>query len=131
MIPVYLSQSPAGISSKQMIHYAQSYTSGKFRKYDHGFVKNLEVYGMLTPPEYNLSKTTAPVAIYYGESDTFVDSIDVTILYEKISNPRGLYKVPKKEINHLDFLWGMNALTLIYEPVLKLMKDYEKTSMAL
>lgn len=126
MVPVYLSQSPAGVSSKQIIHYGQSYMSGKFRKLDHGYVINLEKYGMLNPPEYDLSKTTAPVVIYYGESDTFVDSIDVTILYDKISNPKGLYRVPKKEFNHLDFLWGMNAPSLIYEPVLKLMNAYEE-----
>lgn len=124
MIPVYMGQSPAGASSRQVIHYSQSYVSGKFRKLDRGVKENMRLYGSILPPEYELNKTTAPVALYYGESDSYVDAEDVKILYDNIGNPFGFYKVDKKEFNHLDFLWAMNAPTLVYEPVLKLMNEH-------
>lgn len=124
MVPVYLSHSPSGISCKQITHYTQSYVSGKFSKLNRGSEENIRIYGSTTPPEYNLTKVTAPVVVYYGESDSFVDSTDVTILHEKVANPRGLHKIPIKEFNHLDFLWAMNAPILVYEPMLKLMNEY-------
>lgn len=60
---------PAGSSVRCLVHYAQGVNSGKFRKYDHGRAKNLEVYGTPDPPEYNVDRITAPVAFYWGEND--------------------------------------------------------------
>jgi hypothetical protein len=44
-------------------------SAGKFRRYDHGWFKNLLTYGQLSPPAYDLSKITAPVALHYSEND--------------------------------------------------------------
>lgn len=45
--------------------------SGKFQKYDYGEEKNLEIYGQATPPRYDLTKVTAPVAMYTGTKDLY------------------------------------------------------------
>jgi len=45
--------------------------SGKFRKFDYGtpFANADRYNGQITPPEYDLSKITAPVVFLYGQSD--------------------------------------------------------------
>ena len=60
---------PAGTSSHTIIQYAQEITSGKFSAYDFGEKENVEHYGQTQPPEYHPQKVTAPIAIYWGDSD--------------------------------------------------------------
>lgn len=69
LIPVITTNVPAGCATRQFIHYAQEINSKKFRKYDYGFFGNLAEYGHTSPPDYDISKITAPVALYYGEND--------------------------------------------------------------
>lgn len=53
------------------------YFSGNFGQFDYGIVKNKRIYGQITPPNYNISLITAPVALFYGENDWY-DSIAVS-----------------------------------------------------
>jgi lysosomal acid lipase/cholesteryl ester hydrolase len=46
------------------LHFA-----GEFRQFDFGEKKNMEEYGQATPPKYNLSLVTSPVALYYSDND--------------------------------------------------------------
>ncbi|KAF2890007.1 hypothetical protein ILUMI_16166, partial [Ignelater luminosus] len=71
MIPVILSNTPAGGSYKHWRHVTQIYLSGKVPKYNYGEKENLRKYGQPNPPEDNMSKITAPVALYYGANDLF------------------------------------------------------------
>jgi hypothetical protein len=49
------------------LHFA-----GEFGQFDFGEKENMEKYGQATPPNYNLSLVTSPVALYYGVSDRLV-----------------------------------------------------------
>jgi lysosomal acid lipase/cholesteryl ester hydrolase len=69
LLPEIFGHLPAGTSVPSVVHYAQGVTSTSFMKYDYGPEKNLEVYGQISPPEYDLSKITAPVALYWAEND--------------------------------------------------------------
>jgi len=40
-----------------------------FIKYDYGPQGNMEHYGQLTPPTYDLSRVTAPVYLFWGDND--------------------------------------------------------------
>lgn len=53
----------------QLIHYAQEIKSNKFRQYDLGLLGNLKKYGQISPPNYNIKKIVAPVALYYASND--------------------------------------------------------------
>lgn len=64
-----LSNTPAGSSTKQFVHFAQEIKSEKFRKFDFGFMKNMMVYGSFGPPEYDLRKISVPITMFYGVSD--------------------------------------------------------------
>lgn len=64
-----LGHMPAGAPVRSLVHYAQGVESGKFRRFDFGRKQNIEVYGQPQPPEYDFSKMTAPIALYWGQND--------------------------------------------------------------
>ncbi len=57
-----------------------SKTVPKFSQYNFGWIGNLRRYGRLQPPEYDLSKVTAPVYIFYALQD-FIATPDVGYTY--------------------------------------------------
>lgn len=122
MLPVIFSHVPAGSSIRQLIHYGQVTNSGRFRKYDFGPEKNREIYNRTTPPDYNLKKITAPVAIYYSLNDWITTISDIHILMKKLPNVVKSYLVPHKEFNHIDFILGTQAPKYLFKEVLKTMK---------
>lgn len=68
-----LSHNFPGTSLKTAIHFLQElHSGGDFRRYDHGTSKNMELYGSVTPPSYNLSAITIPVHIMSGLNDYLV-----------------------------------------------------------
>lgn len=50
---------------------------------------------------------------------------DVESLYKELGNPVAKIRVPLDEFNHLDFLWGKDANTLLYEKILSFMSRYK------
>lgn len=46
----------------------------KFQKYDHGRVKNEQLYGSTMPPEYNLTNIRTKVHVLFGANDWLVRS---------------------------------------------------------
>ena len=124
-MPVYLSHYPAGASFKQWVHYCQIYNSGEFKKRDFGVEKNLEVYGSEKPPLYDLSLVTAPVALHYGANDNIVSRNDIENIKQQLSNTIGVYEVELPLFNHLDFVYGIDAKTLVYDKILSIMNDFE------
>lgn len=75
--PAILGHFPSGGSTRTLLHYVQSFTSGDFRQYDHGAKRNLLKYGQHSPPVYNVSLVDFPVAISVGDND-WLDSVEVT-----------------------------------------------------
>ncbi|GLV35378.1 Lipase 4 [Carabus blaptoides fortunei] len=123
LLPVIMGHTPAGSSTKQFLHYAQLVKSGKFRQYDYG-LRNLLKYKSLFPPKYDLSKVTAPVALMYSHNDWLAAEDDVLTLYGELANKIGRFLVSDSQFNHLDYLWGRDADTLVYYKVFSLMTKY-------
>ncbi|KAF2893236.1 hypothetical protein ILUMI_12940 [Ignelater luminosus] len=122
MIPVIATNTPAGSSMVQALHYGQLLKSKKFRKYDYGEDKNLEIYGQSTPPDYDLRKITTPIAMYYGDKDPFTSKEDADRLASEV-----LHVAVRKIIDgysHLDTMWGIGAQQLIFKDIIELMKQY-------
>jgi hypothetical protein len=69
IIPTILLNTPAGSSFKQFMHFSQLYSSGRFRMFDYGSVKNYVRYGNPLPPDYPLRKIKTPVYLHYGRND--------------------------------------------------------------
>ncbi|CAH1402323.1 unnamed protein product [Nezara viridula] len=115
---------PAGSSVKQFSHYSQiAKSGGSFRKYDYSYSKNFEIYSQYEPPNYDLSKITIPVTLYYGKNDWLSRVQDVMKLQSKL--PNSIAKlVPYPAFNHLDFLWANDVVPLLYEDLVENMEKY-------
>nr|XP_022911984.1 lipase 3-like [Onthophagus taurus] len=124
MIPVIMTNTPAGAATKQLLHYAQDINSGEFRKYDYGLIQNLIKYGSVSPPSYNLNKITAPVAMIYSKNDWLAATVDVERLAKELPNMVYKYLIPFEKFNHLDFLWAVDIIPLAYNYVFDLLKQY-------
>jgi hypothetical protein len=46
------------------------------------------------------------------------------LLYKQLPNPVGVFRVPLIQFNHLDFMWGMDVRTLVYDFVIELMAKF-------
>ncbi|XP_068082716.1 lipase 1 [Anabrus simplex] len=115
---------PAGTSTKTVLHYAQEVQSGKFRQYDYGTRDNWKFYNQSSPPEYNLSLITAPVELYYAKNDWLATPKDVEEFYLKLKNRIGKYLVKLPQFNHLDFLWAKDVKTLVYDELIDRIKQF-------
>lgn len=56
----------------------------------------------------------------------FLITQDVDRLADKLPNLIGKFRVLDGKCNHFDFLWGIDSKVLIYDTVMKIMKDYEE-----
>uniref|UniRef100_U5ERJ2 Putative triglyceride lipase-cholesterol esterase n=1 Tax=Corethrella appendiculata TaxID=1370023 RepID=U5ERJ2_9DIPT len=117
VIPVLIGHTPAGASSKQLIHFGQSVRSGEFRRYDHGKLKNLAMYGVPEPPKYNLTQISAPIFFHYGLNDYLAHPKDVLKLYAELSSTVGINQLEHKLFNHLDFLLAKDIKIMLYQQI--------------
>ncbi|XP_068215960.1 lipase 3-like [Palaemon carinicauda] len=123
-VPLIISHTPAGSSVHTIAHYGQMKNSNKFCKYDFGTIGNINHYGQAEPPLYNLSQVTAPVGLFWGNTDWLADPQDVARLAADLPNLVLDYNVPKEEFNHLDFGWAIHANEYVYTKILELFSSY-------
>uniref|UniRef100_A0A2A4K660 Lipase n=1 Tax=Heliothis virescens TaxID=7102 RepID=A0A2A4K660_HELVI len=126
MMPAILGHSPAGAAARQFVHYGQGIASNEFRRYDYGnALANLRAYGSTRPPNYDLSKITAPVFLHYSASDPVAHVDDVDRLYRELGNPKGKLLIPMSTFSHLDFIYAIDAKELLYDRVIDIMKTMD------
>ncbi|CAH2234864.1 jg15352 [Pararge aegeria aegeria] len=93
LLPVFLSKLGTGTSWKTAVHFAQEITAGgRFQQFDYGKKDNLKVYGSEQPPEYDLSKITLPIKLFWAENDLLSSEKDVKLLFEKLPSTTEIYK---------------------------------------
>ena len=83
---------------------------------------NQKAYNQSTAPLYNLSSVKLPVALFFAKNDWLADTVDVKYLQANL--PNIVYSRLIDDWNHLDFVWAMNAPTVIYGDIIKLMRNY-------
>ncbi|KAF2889783.1 hypothetical protein ILUMI_16390, partial [Ignelater luminosus] len=121
-LPVILTNTPAGTSNRQGQHYGQLILTKKFQKYDYGIVENLKIYGQPTPPQYDLSKITAPLGLYVGDRDIYAKKEDTDQTAAEVSN-LAVYRYIKG-FSHLDVIWGIDAPSVVFNDILEQMGQY-------
>lgn len=72
MFPKIFRTLPSNAAVKQLIHYSKNQRLGKFCQFDYGEDKNKKVYGATTPPDYDVSQITIPIALHVGQNDMMV-----------------------------------------------------------
>lgn len=114
---------PAGIAVRQLLHYLQLIESDKFRQYDYG-QDNMKVYGKASPPDYEVTRITAPIALHYSENDFLSEPVDVLRLSKMLPNVVDLHKMELPLWNHMDFLYAKDVRKLLYPRMHQLNKKY-------
>nr|CAD7429300.1 unnamed protein product [Timema monikensis] len=123
MLPVILGHTPAGTSTRTLVHYAQLIRSGRFEPYDFGPRMNVKCYNQSTPPEYDLTNITVPIALHYSDNDWLADRLDVKNLSVRLQQKIGMFRVSLPSFNHVDFMWAKDAPKLVYSKILKALKQ--------
>lgn len=115
-MPTIFHHLPAGASAMQIMHFGQWITTGRFGRF---------VYRQddSSPPAYNLSRVTVPIAVYYAQGDYLTVVADVKKLIAELPNVINDYLVPHANFNHLDFVWAINAPRLVYDKVVQILKS--------
>lgn len=124
ILPVFLSHLGTGTSWKTTVHFAQLITSQRFQQFDYGS-NNQRVYGSDLPPEYDLSKVTLPITLFWAKNDLLSSETAVNKLKAKLPASTESYLIPYAEFNHLDYLWAIDAPTLLND---KVIEKLDKTS---
>jgi len=125
LLPTIISHTPAGASTKQIVHYGQEVDSGGFNMYDHGEEENMELYGQPEPLPWLVTEVNVPVSVYWGQNDWFSAEVDYTRMLDELPNIFDAYTVPWEQFNHLDFLWAIDLDTLLFPRVLENMNAAE------
>merc|ERR1711892_436652 len=129
LLPYILSHVPAGTSTRNMIHYAQSVNTGGWAGYDYGSDQlNLKRWNSTSPPNYKYEVITAPTALFWAENDWLVVPKDEAALASRLPNLVMNQKADEPAYTHLDFLWGVHNLEKVYGPTLDLLKKVLLTS---
>ncbi|KAK0415632.1 hypothetical protein QR680_012036 [Steinernema hermaphroditum] len=125
---VYMTHTPAGTSTNNVIHWGQMVRSGKMQYYDFGCAEeNEKHYGTPNPPVYNLSTITTPVYLYWSDADWLADTADIKeTLLPQLKAEVLKQNNQMKDFNHFDFIWGLRAADEIYKPIIEIIKTHEK-----
>lgn len=115
---------PNRVGFSQFLHYWQMVKTGRFQNFDYGRAENLVHYHQNSPPEYNLKNVIAPVGIYYGQSDLVTVVADTKKLIAELPNVVKEYLIPNRKFNHVDFIFGNDAPTLLYDEIVKTIKSF-------
>ncbi|XP_049530888.1 lipase 3-like [Anopheles darlingi] len=126
LMPVIFGHTPAGTSTKTVVHYAQEiHNEGTFQLFDYGEHENQRRYGRVTPPVYDLDNISTPIALFYANNDWLAGPLDVANLFNRLHRTSiGMFKIPNDNFNHVDFLWGNDAPEVVYKQLLMLMQRY-------
>ncbi|XP_018319706.1 lipase 3-like [Agrilus planipennis] len=124
LLPILVAHTPAGSSTRQLVHYGQEINSGRFRRYDKGLLGNKASYGSTKPPNYDLKKVTTPVYFFYSTNDWMSAETDVLKLEKLLPNFKGKFLNPDPKWNHLDYVYGIDAAKYVYTRVISLMSRH-------
>lgn len=118
ILPEYVKHVAHTVSIKQINHYLQLLSSGKFRQYDYQN-SNQKIYNANSPPEYNLSNVKAPTYLYSGSCDALVSELDVQSLREHLPNVKKYKSI--RNYNHCDFNYGKNSREILFDELIRTM----------
>lgn len=103
------------VGMRQLIHFHQLFSSGKFQQFDHE-EQNLTFYGTPHPPEYNFENVTCPVYLYSGSEDLLIPPQDVEDLKHSLRHT--VKHETLQGWNHMDVMLGRNSREILYKNIL-------------
>ena len=98
-----------------LMHYAQIVNQKTFAAYNWRVEdENIARYRITQPPEYMMTEVNVPCTIFWSEMDSIACYGDVQRLMAELQNLRSVEKV---NLSHIDYLWGENAHTELYQKI--------------
>lgn len=125
LIPLIVGHDPAGVATKQIIHYGQEVNSGRFAKFDYGIEENRRRYGNDLPPDYDLSNIRVPIYIFYSLGDLVADTRDVFLLKNQLRNVKDVKLIDDPDWSHGDYIFGKSAKRNVYDQIINILKRYD------
>lgn len=119
-----LYRTPAGTSTRTILHYIQLIKSGFFRRFDYGKTSNLKHYFLEEPPNYELEKITVPISLISSGSDWLARECDITTLVTKLDSVKVHHVIRHSNFGHMDFIWSRKALREVFEPILDILRRF-------
>lgn len=116
MYPALLCHVPSGASFKQFLHYSQEVKYGFFGKY---------MNSSQIPANFELWRITTPLILHSSLVDTLATPVDVNRLVTELTNSQTCVQTIKTKFNHLDFLWSINAASLVYAKIISFFQKYQ------
>ncbi|KAG8477974.1 hypothetical protein CXB51_027408 [Gossypium anomalum] len=118
-----LKHEPQPTATKNIIHLSQMIRTGTIAMYDYGSEdENKEHYGQSDPPAYNMKNIPKelPLFLGYGGQDMLADANDVKALLNDLKDHDNgeLVEVYSEEYAHADFVLGVNANQVVYDPMI-------------
>ncbi|CAL5403399.1 unnamed protein product [Camellia sinensis] len=125
----FLEHEPQPTATKTMIHLSQMIRWGTIAMYDYGSkFENNQHYGKPTPPVYNMASIPKdlPLFLSHGGQDLLSDVKDVKTLLATLKGHRAnkLVVQYRKDYAHSDFVFGVNANKLVYDPLMAFFKRH-------
>ncbi|KAJ8749265.1 hypothetical protein K2173_018745 [Erythroxylum novogranatense] len=121
-IDAFLNNEPQPTSTKNVIHLCQMIKTGDINMYDYGNKDdNMNHYQQPTPPIYDMTNVPKDLPLYlaYGGQDTLADVNDVQVLLGNLKD-HDKDKLVIQYVEgyaHVDFVFGVNANQLVYNPM--------------
>ncbi|KAL3285127.1 hypothetical protein HHI36_019251 [Cryptolaemus montrouzieri] len=116
------------VSTKQLLHYAQTIASGHMRPWDYGTKKNMELYGQPVPSDYPVENISVPMAMYYSLGDNLAFAKDIEDICDTMQNCVRKFLMPNEKWTHMDFLASKNLAHELNEPLLEFIQDFENAA---
>lgn len=128
-VPNYFQYFPSIASTWSVVQFGQWYRTNRFAYFDYGLIENYHKYGQYSVPEYRLENIPQDynITIFHGSTDGFVSEKDTRKLIDQLLSYRinvTEYRIPSDTWNHLDFLFGIDAGRLVYEPTIQMLDRF-------
>lgn len=129
-IPVYFQFLPSTASNWEIVHWAQLIESKRFARFDYGSeAANRAAYGQPSPPDFPLENipSNAIIGLFRARNDylsSVPDQERLIRIFTK-NNVRLIdYVVPDPKWTHVDFVFGIDAGSLVYEKVIEVLDKF-------
>jgi hypothetical protein len=118
---------PGGTSIQNLRHWIQIFRAKKLFMYDYGSSElNLEHYGTEVPPEYNeteIENYNIKSLVTISNADPFCNPKDTIDFVGKMKNKNITEIFELKDYNHLDYVWGEDAVNDLFPKIYDFLKN--------
>lgn len=113
----FICKIPSGAATMQFIHFGQEINYGFFGKY---------MNTSRIPDDFDLSRIKVPLSLHYSPIDKFTNRKDVNRLILKLNHTLAFVQtVESPQFNHMDFVWGKHAASIVYSKILDFFAKYQ------